>query len=49
MVMPDKDTMVKGTTEPIIENKNHLMDIIDDLERDNLVMHDKDNGNVIMI
>jgi hypothetical protein len=38
MTMADKDTLNKETKEPIVSDKKHLIEIIEDLEVDNLVM-----------
>ena len=38
MTLPDKDTTLKGTNEPIVADKKHLIEIIEELEVDNLVM-----------
>jgi len=49
MNMPDKATMKPGTKEPMLENKKQLIEIIEALERDNLVMYAADDNAVIMI
>ena len=41
------DSFKKG--KPIIQTKQHLILIIEDLERDNLVMYASDDGNVVLI
>jgi len=48
MTLPDKETLRKGK-EPMIANKPQLVEILEDLERDNLVMYTGDDGTVIMI
>jgi hypothetical protein len=48
MTLPDKETVRKGK-EPMISNKQQLIEILEDLERDNLVMYASDEGTVIMI
>ena len=39
MGMTDRETMRSGTTEPLINNKDELVWIIEDLEKDNLCLY----------
>ena len=48
--MDEKESSRKGDKkDKFVKDKKHLMEIVEALERDNLVMYDEDNGNVIMI
>jgi hypothetical protein len=38
MTLPDKQIIQKGTEDPYLENKAQLVAIIEELEKDNLVM-----------
>ena len=38
LTMPDRETMRKGTNEPLVSNKPELMGILEALEEDNLLM-----------
>ena len=49
MGMAEKDTRKKGTNEAIVASKEELVQIVEELERDNLVMYDPNDGSVIMI
>lgn len=50
MEMPEKSVAKKGGSgEAMVENKKQLIEIVEDLERDNLVMYDPNGGTVIMI
>ena len=49
MVMPEAKTLKKGTNEPMVATKKQLVEIIEDLERDNLVMYVAEDGAVIMV
>ena len=49
MAMPENKTLKRGTNEQILSSKQQLIEIIEELERDNLVMYAPDDGNVILI
>lgn len=47
MTMPDAETFKRG--KPIVESKQHLIKIVTELEKDNLVMHAEEDGSLIII
>ena len=49
MTMPEEETLKRGTNEPMLAHKQQLIEIIEELERDNLVMYAPEDGNVILI
>ena len=49
MALPEEKSFKRGTQEPIIQNKAMLIEILEELQRDNLVMYESNDGNVIMI
>ena len=49
MTMPEEKTLKRGTNEQVVQSKQQLIEIIEELERDNLVMYAPDDGNVILI
>lgn len=49
MAMPEEQTMKRGTNEPIIADKNMLIEILEELQRDNLIMFEPSDGTVILI
>lgn len=49
MSMPEEETFKRGTNEPMLGDKKQLVEIIEELERDNLVMYAPEDGNVILI
>ena len=49
MTMPEEDTLRRGTQDPLLNDKEMLVDIIEELQRDNLVMYAPEDGAVIMI
>lgn len=49
MGMPEEQSLKRGTNDPILGSKQQLVEIIEELERDNLVMYAPDDGNVILI
>ncbi len=49
MTLPDKATTQKGSDEPMVANKKMLVEILEGLERDNLVMYAVEDGAVILI
>jgi len=49
MTLSDRETMRKGTNEPLINSKDELIQIIEACERDNLVMYAAEDNQIIMI
>lgn len=49
MTMPEEETLKKGTTDPYLTDKEMLVDIIEELQKDNLVMYSAEDGVVILI
>lgn len=49
MTMPDEEATKKGTQEPMLQDKSQLLEIVEELQRDNLVMYAPEDGNVILI
>jgi len=47
MVAPDNETIKRG--KAIIASKIQLVQIVEELEKDNLVMYSNDDGNVVLI
>ena len=47
MELPDQDVFKRG--KPVIKTKAHLVNVIEDLERDNLVMYANEDGTVVLI
>lgn len=47
MTAPESETFKRG--KAIISSKAHLVQIVEELEKDNLVMYSSDDGNVILI
>jgi hypothetical protein len=47
MAAPESETAKRGKS--IIQSKTHLIQIIEELEKDNLVMYSNDDGNVVLI
>lgn len=47
MTLPDGETFKRG--KPIVESKGHLMKILIELEKDNLVMYSEEDGSLILI
>jgi hypothetical protein len=47
--MNDRETMRKGTTEPLVNNKEELVMIVEALERDNLVMYASEENHIILM
>ena len=47
--LSDRESMRKGTTEPLVSDKPELMGIIEALEKDNLVMVAHEDNQVILI
>ena len=49
MSMNDRETCRTGTNEPLINNKQELISIVEALERDNLVMYAAEESQVILM
>lgn len=49
MMMGERDTLRKGTNEPLINNKEELNAIVEALEKDSLVMFAQEDGHIILI
>lgn len=47
MELPDKEAFERG--KPIIQSKQHLIEVINGLEKDNCVMHSAEDGTVVLI
>ena len=47
MMAPDSETMKKG--KPLIENKNHMVQILKTLADETLIMYIPEDGNVVML
>jgi hypothetical protein len=47
MAAPEAETFKRG--KPIVDNKNHLVQILNELEKDNLVMFSEDDGSIVLI
>jgi hypothetical protein len=47
MMAPDSETMKKG--KPLIENKNHMVQILKTLADETLIMYVPEDGNVVML
>lgn len=49
MGMNERETLRKGTSEPLINNKDDLLSIVEALEHDNLVMFAAEEGQIILM
>lgn len=49
MMMNERETMRKGTNEPLINNKEELNAIVEALEKESLVMFAQEDGQIILI
>lgn len=49
MGMNERETLRKGTNEPLVNNKDELITIVEALERDNLVMYAAEDSNIILM
>ena len=49
MSMNERETFRKGTTEPLVNNKDELISIIEALENENLVMYAAEEGQIILM
>ena len=47
--MNERETLRKGTNEPLINNKDELILIVEALERDNLVMYAAEESQIILM
>ena len=47
--LSDRESMRRGTDEPLVNDKEDLIGIIEALEKDNLVMIAHEDGQVILI
>ena len=47
--MSERETLRKGTNEPLINNKDELLAIVEALERDNLCMYAAEDNQVILM
>lgn len=47
MAAPDSDTHKRGKV--IIQSKQHMIEVVEELEKDNLVMYSSEDGNVVLI
>jgi hypothetical protein len=45
----ERETLRKGTNEPLVNNKEELVSIVEALERDNLVMYASEDNQVILM
>jgi len=49
MSLNERESLRKGTNEPLINSKEELIEIIEALEQDNLVMYATEDKNVILL
>jgi len=49
MSMNDRETFRKGTDQPLVNNKDELVHIVEALEKDNLVMYAAEDNQIILI
>jgi hypothetical protein len=49
MAMNDRETLRKGTNEPLINNKDELVQIVEVLQNDNLVMYAAEDNQIILM
>lgn len=49
LAMNERDTTRKGTSQPLINNKEELVNIIESLERDNTLMFASEENEIILI
>lgn len=47
MAAPENETFKRG--KAIVSSKQHLVQIVEELEKDNLVMYSNEDGNVVLI
>ena len=46
---PDRETNRPGTMDPLVNSKEELIDIVEALERDNLIMYAAEDNQIILI
>ena len=49
MTIPERTSTNKGTNQPFLETKKQLIEILEELERDNLVMYHTEDGMVVLV
>jgi len=49
MTLTTRESQRKGTNEPLIRNKEELIQILEALEKDNLVMYAAEDNQVILM
>ena len=49
MSMNDRETFRKGTDQPLVNNKEELVHIVEALEKDNLVMYAAEDNQIILM
>jgi hypothetical protein len=47
--MSERETFRKGTNEPLVNNKDEVVSIVEALEIDNLVMYAAEDNQVILM
>ena len=47
--MNDRETLRKGTDQPLVNNKEELVCIVEALEKDNLVMYAAEDNQIILM
>ena len=49
MTLPDRSATNKSNGQPFLEDKKQLIEILEELERDNLVMYHTEDGMVVLV
>jgi hypothetical protein len=49
MTMNERETTRKGTSQPLVNNKEELVNIVESLERDNCLMFASEDNEIILI
>jgi len=49
MGLNERESLRKGTNEPLIDSKEELIEILESLEHDNLVMYAAEDNQVILL
>lgn len=49
LTMNDRETQRKGTSTPLVNNKEELVNIVESLERDNCLMFASEDNEIILI
>ena len=49
MALNERDSMRKGTSEPLLHSKEELIEILEQLEQENLVMYAAEDCQVILL